>query len=169
MHETAARAVFAHIDQCPECRQEWIMVQNTLLVLSTATQPLPSADLSEKMWRECSERVHQRIEENRLGANQPPFLAWLKSQPRWGWAALGTAIVVFGGAWVLAPQDGPSSPEVRTAQTVAFDGNDPGTLVNFREPSREMETVVNHHSAMATDPFADRVGSTLVSLSASSP
>ena len=50
--EVAAQ-VKDHIDDCPDCQQEWVLVERTLLMLSTASQPVLPSDRSVSMWLSC--------------------------------------------------------------------------------------------------------------------
>jgi hypothetical protein len=161
------RELQEHLAECPPCEKEWVVFQQTLLIVSTTPQPLLSAEQSRLMWEECARRCMDKTEEKRLAAQRSAsggwsLSQWLGMQPRWGWAALGGAVAVFGAVWFLAPQD--------DAPTPTWAANDPGMtqLVRFDRPPTAASPFINHHSAMAFDPFADHVGSTLVSYSATS-
>jgi hypothetical protein len=165
-----------HLAACPECKQEWQVFEYTLFILSSSTQPLPAPDTSEVMWQRCSEHIFQKIEAERQnpkllksGAARSGFWGWAARQPGWSWATLGSAAAILGAAWWLAPHEEPLSPPGNGAPQIAFQTNDPGTLVSFRRPPEAASGLVNHHSAMAADPFTDSVGSTLVSYSATTP
>jgi hypothetical protein len=170
-HVSASHAlsIREHLAACPQCQQEWQVFERTLFLLSTSSQPLPTAPASEAMWHHCSEYIFQKTEAER-GNRRAPQLSpglknWAARQPGWSWATLGGALVILGAAWLLAPHDealtAPVNDLGREAQI--------GTLVTFERPSAATSGLVDHHSAMAADPFADSVGSTLVSYSATSP
>ena len=154
----------AHLAECLGCREEWELFQSTRLVVSTVSQPVPTAECTERMWQACFQEVHVRIEQQRLkeqGAEQRPrMLNWLMLQPRWGWVALGGAVVVLGGVWLLPAQD-VQGPDGRIP--------DKRPDVRFTLPPEGTSPLVNHHAATMFDPFTDHVGSTLVSYSATAP
>lgn len=157
-------AVRAMIEECPDCQREWHLIQSTLLLVSTTSQPLLTPEQSQRMWQQCSEKLHARIEKERLAKQNPTLWSWIKLQPRWGWAALGGAVAVLGSVWLMAPD----TPDTNTAPTYAAAGAN-SELVMFRRPSGAASGLVNHHAGMAFDPFTDHVGSNLVSYSATAP
>ncbi len=146
----------AHCAVCPACRREREAFQNTLLLLSSLTQPLPSSDCSTQMWRACAQRIFVRVEEarearresrtaperrapertapERTAPDTKPLsfwdaaLGWARQQPRWGWVALGGAVAVFGSVWWLAPSGMPAG----VVETPA----DGGPLVLIAAPRR---------------------------------
>jgi anti-sigma factor RsiW len=159
----SATELHSHLAQCPQCQDEWQRFQAMLLTLSTGTQSLPTQQQSQEMWSACLNKWTEQVERQRTTkegvtqqttAQRPSLWNWMRHQPRWGWAALGGAMAVFGGTWVLAPHDEPG-PEP-----------EPMTVIRFQTPPSTRASLVNHHSAMAFDPFSDHVGSTLVSYSA---
>lgn len=176
-----ASAIWEHLTECPECEQEWRLFQTTLTVLSSGAQPLITVEQSELIWRKCSEKIHDKIEKERLAAQQPAFFNWMRSQPRWGWAALGGAMLVLGGVWWATPQDTqdnfndqlnthmaqvfPSQPnDMPSAAPLASLGQ-PVTspLIAFQRPPATASAMVNNHTMMAFDPFVDHVGTAVVS------
>ena len=147
-----------HVKKCPPCDREWQAFQRILFVVSTANQPLPSGRGSSEMWSACSEHVFDSIESKRVKAHQAsPWLGWMRSSTL-GWATLGGALLVLGSVWWLTPQD--------NGQQYTAEEQYPGTLVQFQQPPAVASDMVNNHAAMGFDPFADRVGSTMVSYSA---
>ena len=156
-------AVRRWVDECPECRVEWQGLEAMARTLSS----LPEADLSPEqsrmMWAHCSEALYNKVEAQRLQEQNPSIWSWMKSQPRWGWAMLGGAAVVLGTA-MFAPE-GPNEPQPVVA--AASTSQQAGDLELFNRPPSYAATMVDHHAQMATDPFNDRVGSSLVSYSAS--
>ena len=170
----SALAMRRHFDECGHCLQEWAFFERTLFLVSSLDQPLPSPLASEQMWHRCSEHIFQKVEAERQGRQQPEYSqaaetsswkGWVLNQPRWSWASLAGAIVVFGAVWFLAPQDN-------------LNGNDnfppEGQLVALpnkalQNPPAMAAGLVNHHSAMTIDPFTDYVGNTMVSYSATTP
>lgn len=144
------------LEKCPDCQAEWRALHSSLLVLSTSSQPLCSDEQSRQMWQRCAEKIYNRIETDRQAKQKTSWLSWARLQPRLGWATLGGAVAVLGGAWFLTPQ----STEPNDAPLTSIAG-----FVDFRQPPRAASTLVNHHSGMSIDPFTDHVGTTLVSYS----
>lgn len=163
----------AHFALCPECEHEWFVFQNTLFVVSTAPQPLPTPGQSQVMWQACSQQIHLRIEERRLASRRPGLFSWAARQPRLGWVALGGAFAVLGGVWLFGPSEAPStsaSLSMASLETLNSSGaDDLGPLIAMSRPPRNAASLVNHHAAMAFDPFTDHVGSSLISYAATSP
>ncbi len=180
--KAALSSMREHLSECTPCRREWQNFQQTLNVLSTATQPVLADGDSRRMWHQCSEQLHERIEQRRLAARRPGLWQWVLSQPRTGWAALGAAVVILGSVWVLGPADGQQAGTFSTSglySSIQGSGTSsagmgidlagepaPASNVAFRRPSAEAASMINHHAAMAFDPFTDHVGTTLVSQSA---
>lgn len=52
-----ASQVKDHIDGCPDCQHEWVLVERTLLMLSTASQPVLSSEQSVEMWLSCQHQL----------------------------------------------------------------------------------------------------------------
>ncbi len=168
--ETEA-AVRRWVEECPRCKAEWQSLQKFLGTL----QAVPSAELtpeqSRRMWSRCSEALFDKIEQQRIQEQNPSLWRWMKSQPRWGWAMLGGAVVVLG-ATILAPDNSPVAPAAAGGAPVTLasaHGNaaDPGELQTLGRPPLYAATMVDHHAQLAADPFSDRVGSSLVSYTAS--
>jgi len=166
-------AVRRWVEECPHCKAEW----NSLQALVGTLQSLPEAHLSDeqssRMWARCNEALFDKIEAQRLqqSRSQPGPLSWLRSQPRWGWGLLAGAAAALGAA-VLAPD----TPEVSRPVVIAnaapgtiTSSDNAGNLQDFGRPPAYAATMVDHHAQMAADPFSDRVGSSLVSYSASYP
>lgn len=172
----------SHCIGCVPCRREWEDFQNTLLLLSTLSQPLPSNESSREMWSVCAEEIFQRIEKRRVAplSFRERTLGWMQRQPRWGWAALGAATAIFGSVWMLTPNDEPQNgalqagldggPIMRIGAPRATP-NEFGSLpvrVRFEPAPAGISGAVNYHAAMSFDPFVDYVGSSLVSSAVSS-
>lgn len=157
-------AVREWLDKCPECRGEWQSIQGTMQVLSSTPHAPLSEEASRRMWHCCREQIFEKTEANRLAAQNPSFWNWFKAQPSWGWAALGGAVAILGSV-LLTPDTTPETSTPQFATTMLSGTPTPG-LKLFSQPSRVTSELVNHHSAMAFDPFTDHVGSTLVSYSA---
>jgi hypothetical protein len=162
--EADEAAVRKWIEECPDCQKEWHAIQTTLLVVSTSTQPLPSAEESLRMWQCCADKIFEKREAERLARQNPSLWSWIQMQPRWGWAALGGAVAILGSVWLMAPtattNDG--APVITTADAA-------GELRMFRQAPPAASGMVNHHAGTAMDPFTDHVGTTLVSASATTP
>jgi hypothetical protein len=144
-----------------------------MLALSSLAQPLPSAQTSAQMWGVCSDAWHARIEEQRLSSASfwERTLGWARHQPRWGWAALGAALAIFGSVWMMSPG---SDPQNAFAEIPADGGpvmaiGEPNSAVRFARPPATAAAAVNYHTSMSFDPFVDHVGSSLVSSSAVPP
>jgi hypothetical protein len=177
--QLSARSISAlhdHLAKCPQCQQEWLSFQQTVLLLSTTSQPILRHEQSQKMWGTCAERLYQSIEQRRLSAQRPSLWNWARQQPRWGWAALGGAILILGGVWWATPQgdtgnimlEQPTAPLSFAANGTPGTGAS-GTLVTFTKPPLTVSSAVDHHATMSFDPFVDHVGSSLVSYSATVP
>ena len=166
-------ALCEHLDNCPECHREWVVLQSTLLTLSTASQPVLSHEVSQRMWTCCEERLKRRAEQAASASNPlaprsagydsdaagPTLWGWLL-QPQLGWATLGAAVAVLGSVVFLSP----GQPEEQPMQFAT--SAEPATQVTFERPPEAAQPLVNHHAAMSIDPFTDHVGTTLVSYSA---
>lgn len=168
MTSPSMRELQEHLAQCPPCQREWHIFQQTLLIVSTTSQPILSAERSQVMWQECARCCMEQTEKKRLEAQRPalwrsPFGQWMSTQPKWGWAALGGSLAVLAAVWFSTPQNNAATTSVAASDLPA------GTLIRFERPPSAASPFINHHSAMAFDPFADHVGSTLVSYSATAP
>lgn len=153
-----------HLQACPQCREEWVVFETTLLVLSTTTQQIPSAHQSREMWQGCAEHIFVEREKQRQ-RTAAGWRGWLARQPRWGWVSLASAAAVLASVWFMAP----AAPEYSSPSNLNPFVSSPGPLVTFQQPPAIAAGLVNHHSAMAVDPFTDYVGSTMVSYSATAP
>lgn len=160
-------AVQRWVDDCPHCKAEWASLQGFLGTLEKVPPAPLSEAQSQQMWAHCSQSLFDKVEQDRLKAQNPPLWGWMKSQPRWGWAMLGGAVAILGAA-ILAPESSPSDPPIFVA-SAARDAANPGELQSLGRPPSYAATMVDHHAQMAIDPFSDRVGSSLVSYSASYP
>ncbi len=156
------KQIEAHFADCPPCLEEWRLFQATLSTVSQATQPMPSTEQSRAMWQACEKSWMERVERERAGrgsAAMPsgsPLGRWLRAQPIWGWASLGGALAVLGGVWMSgAPEAQPVAP----AAPATFQ------MIRFEQPPSGASPILNHHSVMAFDPFADHVATTLASYS----
>lgn len=147
-----------HLNQCPPCAQEWKQFRQTLFAVSTTTQTLPDSHCSHAMWNTCLQQIMNKTEQERLTENACGgfWQQWFGSQPTWGWAALGGAAVVFGAVWFGAPAQNPPSTQLNTATL-------PSPYARFERPPLDSTPFINHHTAMAFDPFNDHVGTTMVS------
>jgi hypothetical protein len=150
-----------HLQECPPCAREWELLQHSLFTVSTTPQQLLSAEQSRLIWERCARHIEDKIERERLAAQRPAWWQWARN-PVVGWASLGGALAVLGGVWLLAPSSQNPAPPV-----VALNTEAPRTeWISFNTPPREASPFINHHTAMAFDPFSDHVGVTLVSDSA---
>ena len=154
----------AHIEACPSCARRWVEFQATLQHVSTSTQPLLSPEKSRAMWACCEEHI---ADKNATSASRSapmqnaPRNSWWQIQPRWGWFSLAGACAVLGAVW-LAPASMLNRTEpTRIAQNKTFAPRD--EWVRFSVPPAQASSFINHHTAMAFDPFADHAASTLVS------
>jgi hypothetical protein len=178
-----AQRMREHLSYCPSCMQEWQRFQTTLLVLTTATQAMPSARQTEQLWEGCAEHIFQRTEARRLQGpgvaetTTPAWMNWVRNQPAWGWVALGSAVAVLGGAWWFSPQDnqpvtgsGTALADLSPVQSLMPppDANSafPGRLITFQRPPALASSMVDSHTTMTYAPFVDHVGTLIVSSSA---
>jgi hypothetical protein len=151
-----------HLQECPPCAREWENLQHTLFTVSTTPQQLLSAEQSRLMWARCARHIEDKIERERLAAQRPAWWQWSRS-PAMGWASLGGALAVLAGVWLLAP----STPQNSATQPLLANTDEPrAEWIRFNTPPRVASKFINHHTAMAFDPFSDHVGVTLVSDSA---
>lgn len=168
-----------HFKACPDCHKEWLVVEDTLTTLSTTSQPIVTKEQTQRMWLTCSERLHQKIEAERIrgkrssaGLFNParrPFAFGGHStrSMAWSWAALGGALAILGGVYFLTPQAALPSDNAPSVPTLsASTAGDPGAFIALGRSSDSATTLVDHHTSMVFSPFSDRVGSTLVSYSA---
>lgn len=179
--EATLQELRAHLKECPPCLEEWRHFERTLLVVSTATQPVPSPQQTQAMWSACCERIYAQVERERLtqSAKRSARGGWMSGHSAWSWMALGGALAALGGALLLPtaqPDVAPSttasttsSPSVtRFVELPSADATASRIAsAQFGTPPDEAALFINHHAAMAFDPFADHVGTTLVSYSAS--
>lgn len=175
-------ALKSHCIGCSSCRRAWEDFQNTLHLLSTLSQPLPSDEASRQMWSVCAEEIFQRIEERRVAplSFRERTFGWLGQQPRWGWAALGAAVAIFGSVWILAPDETPQNGAIEAGlnggpiMRIGAPGAMPNPFdampvrVRFEPAPAGTSGAVDYHAAMSFDPFVDHVGSSLVSSAVSS-
>ena len=164
----------AHCAVCPACNREWELFQSTVFVVSVPCQPLPTMEVSRRMWSVCSEQIYLDVEARRMPSGAWAVTQrWAVQQPRWGWVALGSAILVFGSVWLLAPVgDAPANyaatpvdggPVMVIGQPHAAPGAPSGAVrVEFSSPPAAAESVANYHASMPFDPFADRVGASMM-------
>ena len=151
----AAQELVRHLEQCPDCEQEWQAFQAVMFRISTAAQPLPSAEQSRRIWAACLEEISKDVEAKRISAGgESRASGFFSIAPRWSWALLGGAAAVFGAVWALAPHDTPASTFYPS--TAQFAG--------FQNPPSLMSPLVNHHAAFAFDAFNDHTGTSLVSM-----
>jgi hypothetical protein len=174
MTSPSMRELQEHLAQCPPCQREWHTFQQTLLIVSTTSQPILSAERSQAMWQECARCCMESTEKKRLEAQRPalwrsPFGQWMSTQPKWGWAALGGSLAILAAVWFSTPQNSTSPTNNESPSAFALRSLPEGELIRFERPPSAASPFINHHSAMAFDPFADHVGSTLVSYSATAP
>lgn len=149
-----AQELMRHLEQCPECEEEWETFQSVMFRLSTASQPLPSPEQSRRIWAACLEEVSRDVEAKRqaaLGHSGSP--GFFNIAPRWSWALLGGAAAVFGAVWALAP-----SASISNTTPV------PTQFASLQTPPSLMSALVNHHAAFAFDAFNDHTGTSLVSM-----
>jgi hypothetical protein len=170
---SSAQTMLDHLESCPQCQREWSIFEHTLFVVSTTSQPLPAPQASDAMWQGCCDHIFNKVETQR--GKGPSLYRWAARQPRWGWVSLGGALAILGATWVLAPHEDTLDVLANgvPSQVVAVNSQaglgSPGPLITFERPPAGASGLVNHHSAMATDPLADNVGSTMVSYSATAP
>lgn len=155
--------VKAHLEKCQSCEEEWRRYEQMMLMISAMPQPISTRVQGQAMWSVCLEKIIEDVEQNRgRSSSASPFWNFLASQPNWGWAALGSAVLVFGGVWMYAPKAdtlGSETPEdVHSAE-----------VIMFQNPPAGANSFINRHAAMSFDGFNDHVGSTLVSYSATAP
>lgn len=129
-----ASNMLAHFATCPACQDCWEEYQQTMFVLSTATQPIPARTQSQEMWSHCLQRITEteinsryssparaalRNSVNATAGNN--LLGWIGGQPRWSWIALGGAMAVLAATWfasVPVPNN-TNTPPITSAQLFA--------------------------------------------------
>jgi hypothetical protein len=126
-----ASNMLAHFAACPSCQECWEEYQQTMFVLSTATQPIPAKTQTQQMWSHCQQRITESEIDTRYSTPARAALRnavnenignslwnWIGGRPRWGWVALGGAMAALAGAWFAstpAPDPG-NSTSITTAQ-----------------------------------------------------
>ena len=166
-----------HLQQCSPCAHHWNEFQQTVTTVSTSSQPLLSPQKSQEMWRCCErylaekaerERNEQRNVQSTRSKPDAAAFSWWNINPRWGWASLAGAFVVLAAAG-LAPQN-ITRPTNEVSAPIRVAVSDKPLRVEPREewirftlPPTQASPFINHHAAMAFDPFADHVASTLIS------
>jgi hypothetical protein len=166
-------AVRRWVAECPECKAEWTSLEKMVGTLHAMPDAGLSTEQSQKMWARCNEALFEKIEAQRLEARKPSPFFWFQSQPRWGWALLGGAAAALGAS-LLAPDAAPTPegtlrpPALASAVPAGASGaGGAGELQQFGRPPAYAATLVDNHAQMGASPFTDRVGSSLVSYSAS--
>ncbi len=159
-----------HLRQCPPCTQHWNEFQQTLHTVSSSTQPCCSAERSRAMWQCCEQHIQKKIETERLTRHEKSR-AWWQLSPRFGFASLAGAFAVLIAVSVM-----PSSLLRHNNSTQPVPISVPQTIssprdewIRFSLPPAQASPFINHHAAMAFDPFADHVASTLISDVATNP
>jgi len=185
-HTAALRNV---VDACPHCSREWSFFQQSILIVSTTSQILPSPDQTRLMWQTCSTQIRlhptERGVEPRVLISNPtasdtaagkvsaPFWSgWFVQQPALGWAALGAAGAIFLGVWLLTPETSDVEPPMVAVAPLPElqNANDLEALsVSYQRPPAMASALVNNHSMMSSGPFSNYVGGSLVSYSAVAP
>jgi hypothetical protein len=167
---STALSIREHLKACPQCVDEARAFEHTLFILSASSQPLPTPQISDAMWQYCSEHVFQKVEAKRSNsrATRPGLAGWFARQPLWGWASLAGAFAILTATWFLAPHEDALNALNEEVNVYRNTPTMRAGLITFERPPASASALVNHHSAMAADPFTDNVGSTLVSYSATS-
>lgn len=157
---TEAREIESHLEKCPPCLQEWKSLQFTLHSVSTANQSMPNRECSRQMWNQCLSHIEKKVELERLQSSRKT--SWFQS-PWLGWATLGSAFAFLASVLLTSPKT-MTQPQAVDQTVVA--PNSSNEWVLFQTPPRAATSYINHHAMMAFDPFADRVGNSLVADSA---
>ncbi|MEO6908364.1 MAG: hypothetical protein ABI210_10790 [Abditibacteriaceae bacterium] len=126
-----ASNMLEHFAACASCQDCWEEYQQTMFVLSTATQPIPAKIQSQQMWSHCQQRITESEIDSRYSSPAHAALrnsinetagnnlwGWIGGQPRWSWIALGGAMTILAGAW-FATTPSPNStnnPPISSAQ-----------------------------------------------------
>ena len=157
-----------HLRQCPSCAHHWNEFQHSLHVVSTSSQPCCSAERSHAMWQCCEQHIQKKVESERLNRNAR---SWWQLSPRLGLASLAGAFAVLIAVSLVPTKmlrHESSKPPVPVA--VPQNTNAPrDEWIRFTLPPSQASSFINHHAAMAFDPFADHVASTLISDTATNP
>ena len=162
-----------HLRQCPPCAQHWAQFQQTLHVVSASTQPCCSTARSHAMWRCCEEHIQKKVEGERL-SRQAAIRPWWQFSPRVGLASLvGACSVLLAVSLTpsrLLRHDSSLADRATTLQSTTVQVQAPQNSgasrdewIRFTLPPAQASPFINHHVAMAFDPFADHVASTLIS------
>lgn len=160
--ESEAQNIQSHFEKCPPCQEEYQLFHDTMLSLSTASQPLLRPEKSQEMWRCCARHIAEKTERERLSNTNRASRSWFRA-PWLGWASLATSCAVLGAVWFSNAQN---VAQLQGAPVqVALENpaqNGASEWVSFQSPPSVAAPYINHHTLMAFDPFSDRVGSTLV-------
>ena len=158
-----AKEVERLLQECPHCIAEWSSLQEVMLTVSTASQPLLPQEKSQQMWNCCLRHIEDKTERERLLKKSDEFaprVSWFRA-PWLGWATLATSFAVLGAVWFSSPaQNVVARPSNVVASLPAT--QDQTEWASFQSPPLAAAPYINHHTLMAFDPFSDRVGSTLV-------
>lgn len=126
--------LLAHFAACPSCQACWEEFQQTMFVLSTATQPIPAKTQSQQIWSHCMQRITESEINSRYSSPARAALrnsinetaennvwGWIGGQPRWSWIALGGAMAVLAATWFanVPTQSTTNTPSITTAQLFA--------------------------------------------------
>jgi hypothetical protein len=129
-----ASNMLAHFAACPSCQECWEEYQQTMFVLSTATQPIPAKTQTQQMWSHCQQRITESEIDTRYSSParaalrnsinataENNLLGWIGGQPRWSWIALGGAMAILAATWfaTIPAQNNGSAPTITTAQLFA--------------------------------------------------
>ena len=163
-----AKEVERFLKECPHCIAEWSSLQEALLTVSTASQPLLPQDKSRQMWQGCLRHIEEKTERERLVKKSAdyssPRVSWFRA-PWLGWATLATSFAVLGAVWFSSPSQN-AVPSTSNVIASLPDTQNQTEWVSFQTPPQVAAPYINHHALMAFDPFSDRVGTTLVADSA---
>src|SRR4051794_12037052 len=55
--------VYAHIEHCAGCKQEWVIFQTSMRLLSSTPQPVLTSEQSKRLWEACEAKARSTAQQ----------------------------------------------------------------------------------------------------------